>query len=86
MEYTPMLRQSSVRQHEGPTDDRALDNILSPSSPSDKPAQMTGPYGEPFALSDLPPPGTMRWMYWQKAELVMAVRGGLISLEAACER
>lgn len=37
-------------------------------------------------LSDLPPPGTRRWVMRRKAEVVAAVRNGLLSLEQACER
>jgi Protein of unknown function (DUF1153) len=35
-------------------------------------------------MTDLPPPGTKRWTARHKAEIVIAVRGGLISLEEAC--
>jgi hypothetical protein len=45
-----------------------------------------GPDGSPLTLSDLPPPGTQRWVIRRKAEVVSAVRGGLLSLEEACGR
>ncbi|MFP3943870.1 MAG: DUF1153 domain-containing protein [Alphaproteobacteria bacterium] len=45
-----------------------------------------GPDGQPLTLADLPPPNTKRWVIRRKAEVVAAVRGGLISLEEACER
>jgi hypothetical protein len=45
-----------------------------------------GPTGAPLTLSDLPPPETQRWVIRRKAEVVAAVRGGLLSLDAACER
>ncbi len=45
-----------------------------------------GPEGIPITLSSLPPPNTERWVARRKAELVAAVRGGLLSLEGACER
>jgi len=35
---------------------------------------------------DLPAPGTKRWVIRRKAEVVAAVRGGLLSLEEACSR
>lgn len=35
---------------------------------------------------DLPPPDTKRWVIRRKAEVVSAVRGGLITLEEACQR
>ncbi len=45
-----------------------------------------GPDGSPLTISDLPPPHTKRWVIRRKAEVVAAVRGGLLSLEEACER
>jgi hypothetical protein len=45
-----------------------------------------GPAGKPLSIDDLPPPETERWVIRRKAEVVAAVRAGLISLEEACER
>lgn len=45
-----------------------------------------GPDGSPLTIADLPPPNTKRWVIRRKAEVVAAVRGGLISLEEACDR
>jgi hypothetical protein len=45
-----------------------------------------GPSGSSLTIADLPGPGTKRWVVRRKAEVVAAVRGGLLSLEAACER
>src|SRR3990172_7951273 len=45
-----------------------------------------GPDGSPLTVADLPPRDTKRWVIRRKAEVVAAVRGGLISLEEACER
>ncbi|HEY5338455.1 MAG TPA: DUF1153 domain-containing protein [Rhizomicrobium sp.] len=45
-----------------------------------------GPDGSPLTLADLPPPGTKRWVIRRKAEVVAAVRGGLLSLDEACRR
>lgn len=45
-----------------------------------------GPDGSPLTLADLPPPGTTRWVIRRKAEVVAAVRGGLLTLEDACTR
>ena len=56
---------------------------------SDSPGRLPktiGPAGEPLTVDDLPPPDTKRWVIRRKAEVVAAVRGGLISLEDACER
>ena len=45
-----------------------------------------GPDGSPLSVQDLPPAATRRWVIRRKAEVVAAVRGGLLSLEEACER
>ncbi|MBA4792111.1 DUF1153 domain-containing protein [Phenylobacterium sp.] len=45
-----------------------------------------GPTGAPLTLADLPPPDTGRWVIRRKAEVVAAVRGGLLSLEDALRR
>jgi Protein of unknown function (DUF1153) len=45
-----------------------------------------GPDGSPLTVADLPPPSTRRWVIRRKAEVVAAVRGGLLSLEDACSR
>ena len=49
-------------------------------------AYVIGPTGAPLTLKDLPPPNTGRWVIRRKAEVVAAVRGGLLSLEEACKR
>ena len=45
-----------------------------------------GPEGTPLTLADLPKPDTVRWVIRRKAEVVAAVRGGLLTLDAACDR
>jgi hypothetical protein len=45
-----------------------------------------GPCGSAFTIADLPASGTERWVIRCKAEVVAAVRGGLLSLEQACSR
>ena len=45
-----------------------------------------GPTGIPLTLNDLPPADTQRWVIRRKAEVVAAVRGGLLSLDDACSR
>jgi hypothetical protein len=51
-----------------------------------RPMQVIGPDGELMTLADLPPPETRRWVIRRKAKVVAAVRGGLVSLEEACQR
>ena len=45
-----------------------------------------GPDGSPLTLADLPRPETRRWVARRKAEVVAAVRAGLLTLEEACDR
>jgi hypothetical protein len=45
-----------------------------------------GPGGSKLTLDNLPPPNTARWVPRKKAEIVAAVRGGLLSLGEARDR
>jgi len=45
-----------------------------------------GPLGDPLTRADLPSAGSTRWVMRRKAEVVLAVEGGLLSLEDACGR
>jgi len=47
---------------------------------------VTGPDGGRLSLDDLPAPDTKRWVIRRKAEVVAAVKGGLLTLDEACER
>ena len=47
---------------------------------------VVGPDGSPLTLSDLPPPDVSRWVPRRKAQVVAAVRGGLLTLDEACAR
>ena len=47
---------------------------------------VVGPDGRKLTLADLPEPGIQRWVTRRKAEVVAAVRGGLLSREDACRR
>jgi hypothetical protein len=59
--------------------------MLEPLQPRLK--YVLGPDGSPLTIADLPPAGTKkRWVIRRKAEVVAAVRGGLLSLEEACSR
>ncbi len=49
-------------------------------------AFVIGPMGVPLTMADLPPPETQRWVIRRKAEVVAAVRGGLMSIDDACRR
>ncbi len=58
----------------------------SPALTRQNDAYVIGPDGTPLTLADLPPRTTKRWVIRRKAEVVMAVRGGLLTLEEACDR
>jgi hypothetical protein len=45
-----------------------------------------GPLGLALTLADLPSPSTKRWVSRRKAEVVIAVHSGLLTLQEACER
>lgn len=51
-----------------------------------RPQAVTGPLGERMTRADLPAPSTSRWVARRKAEVVSAVKGGLLSIREACER
>lgn len=48
--------------------------------------RVSGIDGRRLSFADLPLPDTKRWVIRRKAEVVAAVRGGLLSLEEACDR
>lgn len=57
------------------------------AEPSDKSgAEWLLEIGAAVTLDSLPPPETKRWVIRRKAEVVAAVREGLLTLEEACER
>jgi hypothetical protein len=47
---------------------------------------VVGLNGDVITLADLPSPHTTRWVMRRKAEVVLAVHGGLLSLDDACRR
>ena len=61
--------------------------LAQPARPdSDRPLSVPGPLGKPITLESLPPPDTRRWVVRRKAEVIAAIRGGLISAAEACAR
>lgn len=51
-----------------------------------RPSYIIGPDGQPLSIADLPAANTKRWVIRRKAQVVAAVRGGLLTLEDACAR
>ena len=63
-----------------------MSDVRMPYAAKDRPKSVVGPDGKTLTLDDLPPPNTQRWVARRKAEVVAAVRAGLLSLEDACRR
>lgn len=49
-----------------------------------RPAAVIGPMGELLTLDTLPPVGLVRWTPRRKAEVVAAVRAGLLTIAETC--
>ncbi len=49
-------------------------------------AFVIGPNGEKLTRADLPPPDLKHWVSRRKAEVVLAVQGGLITFDEASMR
>lgn len=47
---------------------------------------IVGPLGERLTVATLPSKGTVRWVVRRKAQIVAAVKGGLLSLDEVCDR
>jgi hypothetical protein len=66
---------------------RILGSCRSGTSASVEPLKyIVGRDGTVLTIADLPPSTTKRWVIGRKADIVAAVRGGLISTEDACAR
>lgn len=63
-----------------------MDNHYDDRAQLKPPTSIVGPAGQRLSIDDLPPPNTKRWVVRRKAEVVTAVRAGLITLEEACRR
>ena len=53
---------------------------------TDRPCRVVGPVGEMLTLESLPGRSMTRWTPYRKAEVVAAVRGGLLTFDEACDR
>jgi hypothetical protein len=51
-----------------------------------RPTSVVGPNGTILTMDTLPPPNTRRWVARRKAEVVTAVRAGLMTFDEACTR
>src|SRR5918999_2537427 len=63
-----------------------MSDVRMPYVAKERPKSVVGPDGKILTLDDLPPPDTQRWVARRKAEVVAAVRAGLLTLEEACTR
>lgn len=48
--------------------------------------EVVGPDGNLLTIESLPPRDTGRWVMRRKAEVIAAVRGGMLTIAEACER
>ena len=51
-----------------------------------RPLSVPGPLGQAITLETLPPANTRRWVVRRKAEVIAAIRGGLLTAAEACAR
>ena len=63
-----------------------MSNTCANQAAEQKPDRVIGPDGNVLTLDTLPPPETKRWVARRKAEVVAAVRAGLLTLDDACKR
>jgi hypothetical protein len=77
-----------VRVHSGVMQTKATTPLSAahPQSREAESAEWLLDIGTGVSLDSLPPPATKRWVIRRKAEVVAAVRAGLLTLEEACAR
>lgn len=51
-----------------------------------RPAFVIGPLGQVLSFEDLPSPNHTRWTIQRKAQVVAAIKGGLLTADEACHR
>jgi hypothetical protein len=56
------------------------------SEQTNRPNPIIEQVNAPLTMDDLPPPNLRRWITQRKAQVVTAVRTGLLSLDEACVR
>jgi hypothetical protein len=63
-----------------------LNSIAQPDAHASESADWLLDVSSGVSLDSLPPPETKRWVIRRKAEVVAAVRAGVLTLEEACQR
>jgi hypothetical protein len=63
-----------------------MSEVKSSATASTRPRSTVATAGRLLTLDDLPPPTTQRWVARRKAEVVSAVRAGVLTLQDACRR
>lgn len=84
-----MFRGRAPLNLRGSQDGRAPQDMsrdTAQTAKSQRARYIVGVHGEVITLADLPPPHLTRWVIRRKAEIVLAVHGGLLTLEEACRR
>ncbi len=86
-DFTASLRSNLIRVIYGAGQvKQSVTSIMTEQQFRARVRYVIGPDGSPLTVADLPPKDTKRWVIRRKAEVVAAVRSGLLSLEEACER
>lgn len=81
------VRKSANARNKSRSDVKSMVGVVANSNAAgNREPFVIGPDGTALTIADLPPASTKRWVIRRKAEVVAAVRGGLLSLESACER
>lgn len=57
-----------------------------PQNAGDHTTEIIGPDGEVISWETLPASTTTRWVTRRKAQVIAAIRGGLLTIEDACQR
>jgi hypothetical protein len=61
-------------------------DLASGKAKAERQNYIVGPNGDVITVADLPKPSTTRWVIRRKAEVVLAVTSGLLTLDEACQR
>jgi hypothetical protein len=82
-----MKRFKAIEQEGGAPCRTAALALASAARPDPaRPTEVPGPLGRAITMATLPPPDTRRWVVRRKAEVIAAIRGGLLTAAEACAR
>lgn len=82
----PQAPPTTSQPLQGPAPAAPCGPIFGSREDQGRPIEVPGPLGRPMTLASLPPPDTRRWVVRRKAEVIAAIRGGLLTAAEACAR